>query len=560
MEDRPITEQEEPFKETVNRYIYNKINPNDKEFPGGRGADELVIYTPEYGLRTGTNEWGCEAIVKGNVVIFCGGNNLVIEKDGFTVSGHGKAQDWIMKNLTPGVKVQIDKERKEITAIRDIDTLKFEFSVLYYGIEKNLILLKEKQMSPSVKYKEYFDVAMRYFNAAESMLKEGNSDYAGSRYIKGLDYITKAYALTMPAYENQIKAVWLRLTDKNKNELEKTVKKLADAGINTIFPETIYYGTSICPPPVDILEQNPYFKGWDPLRDLIEIAHKYKIEVHVWVHVFFIGFLNNPYEVPNKSPLIEKRPDWLAQNKEGKYESELEKGYYYFCPSNEYVRKALLLTYKELIKRYDIDGLQLDYIRYSFGTPIEKGYCYCNSCRSKFFEQTQTDPAMLDPKAESILWEKWNVFRENQITSFVQETVKELKALKPNIKISAAVFPDIEEAAKIKFQNWAAWSDRKCLDFIAPMVYFTDINKVGKETANIKAITKNNVGLAVGLGVFENTQPIHLLHLIREAQNNGANGVVLFSLNQMNNECLEILKYGPFRAEDSNYAEESKPK
>ena len=45
----------------------NAINPskakgNNAYYPGLRGPNELIIYTPEYGLRTGTNEYGTEAI------------------------------------------------------------------------------------------------------------------------------------------------------------------------------------------------------------------------------------------------------------------------------------------------------------------------------------------------------------------------------------------------------------------------------------------------------------------------------------------------------------------
>ena len=32
-------------------------------YPGLRGANQLVIYTPAFGLRTNTNEFGTEAIV-----------------------------------------------------------------------------------------------------------------------------------------------------------------------------------------------------------------------------------------------------------------------------------------------------------------------------------------------------------------------------------------------------------------------------------------------------------------------------------------------------------------
>ena len=37
-------------------------------YPGLRGANQLVIYTPSFGMRTNTNEFGTEAIVVGETV------------------------------------------------------------------------------------------------------------------------------------------------------------------------------------------------------------------------------------------------------------------------------------------------------------------------------------------------------------------------------------------------------------------------------------------------------------------------------------------------------------
>ena len=56
------------FKQST--YNINLINPSFSAsfYPGGRGANQLVIYTPSYGLHTGTNEFGTEAVVEGNTV------------------------------------------------------------------------------------------------------------------------------------------------------------------------------------------------------------------------------------------------------------------------------------------------------------------------------------------------------------------------------------------------------------------------------------------------------------------------------------------------------------
>ena len=58
-----------------NVYKINAINPTTANnwtasmYPGLRGANQLIVYTPEYASpSTGTNEFGGEAIVEGDIV------------------------------------------------------------------------------------------------------------------------------------------------------------------------------------------------------------------------------------------------------------------------------------------------------------------------------------------------------------------------------------------------------------------------------------------------------------------------------------------------------------
>ena len=68
------------------------INPTETAYPGGRGTDQLVVYTRDYGKpTTGTNPYGTEFVVAGGIVTEFGSNNGRIPEDGFVVSGHGEA-------------------------------------------------------------------------------------------------------------------------------------------------------------------------------------------------------------------------------------------------------------------------------------------------------------------------------------------------------------------------------------------------------------------------------------------------------------------------------------
>lgn len=96
--------------ERMTSFPVSKIDPPASgEFPGNRGRNELVIYTPAYEKpTTGTNEWGTEVIVRNGTAVRVSGRDSEIPDDGFVVSGHGKASSWVSGSLKPGVRVKYD--------------------------------------------------------------------------------------------------------------------------------------------------------------------------------------------------------------------------------------------------------------------------------------------------------------------------------------------------------------------------------------------------------------------------------------------------------------------
>lgn len=77
--------------------------------PGARGTNQLVVYTYGYSPRTGTNEFGAEAIVEGNTVTELSGADSFIPQNGLVISGHGAAKNWITKNISVGTKVYLEQ-------------------------------------------------------------------------------------------------------------------------------------------------------------------------------------------------------------------------------------------------------------------------------------------------------------------------------------------------------------------------------------------------------------------------------------------------------------------
>jgi chitinase len=73
-----------------------------------RQADALVVYTSKTGTVTTTNQWGAEAPVVGGKVQSVAdrqttsGPGVAIPKDGYVLSGHGKAREWLLAEAQVG--------------------------------------------------------------------------------------------------------------------------------------------------------------------------------------------------------------------------------------------------------------------------------------------------------------------------------------------------------------------------------------------------------------------------------------------------------------------------
>jgi len=79
-----------------------------------RETDQLVIYTPKTGTHTTTNQWGAEVPVVGGKTQggidrqSTGGPGVAIPKDGYVLSGHGTAREWLLAQAQLGDTVTGD--------------------------------------------------------------------------------------------------------------------------------------------------------------------------------------------------------------------------------------------------------------------------------------------------------------------------------------------------------------------------------------------------------------------------------------------------------------------
>ncbi len=73
----------------------------------------------------------------------------------------------------------------------------------------------------------------------------------------------------------------------------------------------------------------------------------------------------------------------------------------------------------------------------------------------------------------------WLEWRRGNITAVVKGVSEKARALKPKIKISAAVFPNWATDRDGVGQDWKLWCEKGYVDFVCPMDYTTSNSNFG---------------------------------------------------------------------------------
>jgi uncharacterized lipoprotein YddW (UPF0748 family) len=264
------------------------------------------------------------------------------------------------------------------------------------------------------------------------------------------------------APKREVRAVWIttaasldwpRSTDKTEQQqlLKKIVWDLKAANFNTIFFQVrargnAYYASSYEPWAENLtgtLGQDP---GWDPLAFLLREARGAGLEVHAWFNVYKV---RGPTPVGPSSPQHPSRahPQWMiVYDEEG-----------WLDPGIPEVRSYLLRVALDVVRKYDIDGMHFDFIRYP----------------GRDFPDAETFRRF----GNGMDRENW---RRNNIDRFVAEFYDSATALKPMLKVGSAplgLYDGMKTGTNTGsyysyFQDSQGWLRKQKHDYLAPQLYW----------------------------------------------------------------------------------------
>lgn len=266
----------------------------------------------------------------------------------------------------------------------------------------------------------------------------------------------------IPSHAAEFRGVWVDAFHPGFMGPEQTtemVERAKDANFNALFIQVrkrgdAYYVSGIEPRATNIASD------YDALADVIQKAHTAGLEVHAWVSVLDI-FANSKFYQASADHIIAKHPEWLMCTKDGS--TSLDAGKLMLDPGIPAVQKYTLAVIMDIVKRYDVDGIHLDNIRY-LGS--NTGY---NAISTESFNAENKTTGTPDEKDA-----KWCAWRRDQVTSLVRDIYRAVTTAKPSVKVSASVFANRSIAYDEFFQDWDGWLNEGILDFAVPMVFALD--------------------------------------------------------------------------------------
>jgi uncharacterized lipoprotein YddW (UPF0748 family) len=356
----------------------------------------------------------------------------------------------------------------------------------------------------------------------------------------------------------EVRALWVvRTSLTSSQKIQAMVNTAADNGFNTLIVQVrgrgdAYYNSRVEPRAVELKDQPPSF---DPLAVTLTEAHKRGLKVHAWLNTSLLANLDALPTDP--SHVYNRHPEWLAvpkpvamdlykmSPKDPTYRQKIvewSKGNrgelegVYTGPANPKVREHIYKIWMDVLKRYPVDGLHFDYVRFASPdfdysrTSLQNFYKWLepqlsNDERRQLKQSLKLNP-LAAPEAFAV---KFADFQRAQVTALVERIYRAVKKRRPEAIVSAAVFANDENAFTRRFQDWRHWLQMGILDVACPMAYSTD-TEVFRKQIEVATATAHMAGRSVWAGIGAYRIPVDsTVEKINVARTLGADGIILFS-------------------------------
>jgi len=246
--------------------------------------------------------------------------------------------------------------------------------------------------------------------------------------------------------------------------------------------------------------------GFDPLRVAIDESRMRGIRLHAWINVMPLWRGVTPPNHPGH--LYHTEPRWRLHDENGRPQP-LSEGYVVVNPVLREVHDHIVGVVNDLVERYDIDGVHLDYVRFLSDEIGDEALMPGDrASRMRYAHDTgaSRDPGTIDRDA-------YRAWIRGRITDLVRRIGREARRRDRGVHLSAAVWRNPGLARDRYLQDAARWIDEGLIDTVMPMIYTDDDDAYRRDLAAWYALV-DAPRVVPGLGVYKHEDPRQTLDQI----------------------------------------------
>lgn len=358
----------------------------------------------------------------------------------------------------------------------------------------------------------------------------------------------------------EARALWVsRFEYASPTDIDSIVARAARTNFNVIFFQVrgagdALYDSAIEPCAVALCGSLGNGRpSWDPLARAVAAAHTRGIELHAWINALS-GWgagsaasctLLQPSAAGSPDHMLIAHPEWRVVNAAGSAQPcpDAPNEYVYLSPGIPAVRTHLARVAADIVRRYAVDGIHLDRIRYP-------GQAWS-------YDTTSLQAFGKDPAAFAADWAQ---FRREQVALAVRETFDSVRSARPSAALSAAVWGiwqdrwgwNSSHGFGQYFQDPRAWVAAGSLDVAVPMTYYA-IATTPCGFADWACLLDDHLVMQSGsparhvyIGIAASRGTAQVLQQIELGRRRGVKGFALYSYSSVTAEMRAALAGGPF--------------
>lgn len=299
---------------------------------------------------------------------------------------------------------------------------------------------------------------------------------------------------TVPEPTVEARALWLSRYDySTKTQLLALIDSAAAANFNIIYFQVRGNGDALYKPGLE-----PWYRslttpatlgadpGWDPLQEAVVRAHAKGIELHAWINVNTAW--NQTYPLTESTPrhMLLVHPEWGMRDTTSLGKLQADGNSQMFSPAAPGYRTHVARVAADIVRRYPVDGIHLDYIRYPY--------------------QEWWDKVSFDTWTAAGKTQTYDDFRRAAVSDIVKQVYDSIRVVRASARLSAATWGLYKNPANWsgvatgydgRLQDARGWAQAGYIDALVPMVYWP-ITAVYGQKLDFAYLADDHVKASVG--------------------------------------------------------------